>query len=173
MAHVQVCFKGFSADTAVERADLIKSFMASHFPGNSSSGEYIACIDTRMRGPWGSRTMSDESFVQFFTSEARERVMKAIIDGKLASNLASVKGAKLSVGRMRTDVHRSRDFAMRKAEELIRQKLSSKSVSLEGVKYEKTKESRKIVVNEQDAFVQERGNSFGAFAGEFTDLSLP
>ena len=32
MAHLQVCFKGFSTDTAGERADLIKSFMSSNFP---------------------------------------------------------------------------------------------------------------------------------------------
>ena len=64
-------------------------------------------------------------------------------------------------------------FPLRKAEELIKQKLSSTSVGDAAVKYVKTAESRKVVVNEKDAFVQERGVSLGASVGDFSDLSLP
>ncbi len=142
--------------------------MEKHFKDQ----EPYACIDTRMRGPWNARVASDESFVQFHTPAARDRVVKEILDKGHANNLKSSKGTSLKVNRMRSDFIRGRDFAMRKSEELIKGKLQTVGASGE-VKYVKGKESRKITVNNHDAFVQALADPHGRFVGEFRDLALP
>ena len=126
----------------------------------------LACEDR------GTRGWSDESVVQFHTPAARDRVVKEILDKGLANNLKSSKGTSLKVNRMRSDFIRGRDFAMRKSEELIKGLLQTAGASGE-VRYAKDKESRKIIVNNQDAFVQAPADHHGRFVGEFQDLALP
>ncbi len=109
-SHLQVCFKGFTTDTLDGRVATIKQFMEKHFKNEK---EYIACYDTRMKGPFDNRQPTDESFVQFLTPAARDRVLKRAKDGQLAKDLKSSKGASLKVDRMPSDHVRSRNFAMR------------------------------------------------------------
>ena len=59
--------------------------------------------------------MTSEAYVQFHSREARERILKRIRDKDLAKQLNTRIGLNLRIDRMRTDVHRSRDWAMRKS----------------------------------------------------------
>ena len=61
---------------------------------------------------------------------------------------------------------------MGKAEELVKQKVEAQGV--QGVvKFTKSKENRKILVNNIDAFVQERSDDCGRFVGDFASLRIP
>ena len=124
-----------------------------------------------MSGPSKS-SMSDESFVQFFTKTARDRALGKIKDKNWGNDVQSSKGAKLTIGAMKTDWRRGRDWAMRKSETIIREFLTSKRQN-GTVKYETSKDFRKITVNGRDAFVQRRDDPRGRFHGEFQDLQLP
>ena len=112
--------------------------------------------------------------MQFHCRAARDRALKAVRDGKLAENLKSKKGDKSTVNRYRTDWQRGRDWAMRKSEELIRDKVeTAKLTSQTKVEFVQTKDERKIIVNGQIAFLQKRADAHGAFVNEFVELKLP
>ena len=85
--------------------------------------------------------------------------------------MKSSKGTKLLIGRSKPDFVRKRNWAMRQSEKLIRDKLTTHSMQKE-VKFVKSKELRKIVVDGADAFVQLQTDSLGSFVQDFNDLSL-
>ena len=147
---------------------MLTSFMDKHFKGS----EVHACVDTRMRGPWNARECSNESFVQFHTQAARDRVSFEISTKGHAKNLKTPKGNLLKVNRMRSDFMRGRDFTMWKAEELIKDKIKAAGLAVE-VKYMKIKDARKIMANDAEVFVQARDDARGHFLGDFMDLALP
>ncbi len=167
VANLQISFKGFTTETHDERTATLKAFMETRF----KDVEDFACIDHRMSGPSKS-SMSDESFVQFFTKTARDRALGKIKDKNWGNDVQSSKGAKLTIGAMKTDWRRGRDWAMRKSETIIREFLTSKHQN-STVKYEKTSDARKITVNGTDAFVQLRGDEHGRFVGDCAHLTLP
>ena len=123
-----------------------------------------------MTGPFGDgRKASTESYVQFSDRDARDRALKAIRDGSLT---ASSAGKDLKISCMKTAWQRRRDFAMGKAEELVKEKMQA--TSMQGTaKFVKTKEARKICVNDADAFVQTPSDACGNFRGVFSDLRIP
>jgi len=169
VAHLRMSFSGFKGDSLDDRVATLKAFMDNNF-----GQETFACIDTRTTGAWNDQTPTGESYVQFFCRAARDRALKAVRDGKLAENLRSKKGDKLAVNRYRTDWQRGRDWAMRKSEELIKEKIeAAKLTSSTKVEYVQAKDERKIVVNGQIAFLQKRADAHGAFLNEFAALKLP
>ena len=167
VAHLRVSFVGFSGTDLDARLATIKGFMEKNF----GDAEPYACIDTRTSGPFNDIKPTGESFVQFFTRSSRDRVLKQINDGKLANGLKSSKGNVLTVGRYRTDWQRSRDWAMRKSEELIKKKLAANHVNAK-VEYKTGKDDRKILVNNSVAFLQSRSDAHGVFLGDFDELKL-
>jgi len=169
VAHLRMSFSGFKGDSLDDRVETLKAFMDKHF-----KQETFACVDTRATGAWNDQKPTGESFVQFHCRAARDRALKAVRDGKLAENLKSKKGDKLTVNRYRTDWQRGRDWAMRKSEELIRDKIEAvKLTSTTKVEYVQAKDERKIIVNGQIAFIQKRADAHGAFVNEFAELKLP
>ena len=72
VALLRISFKGFEDGESLElRTNIIAEFMKAHFPW-----EFYACIDTRMTGPNGKKKPTSETFVQFHTKQARERVLE-------------------------------------------------------------------------------------------------
>ena len=95
-----------------------------------------------------------------------------IVAKKYYENVKSSKGAKLTVGKSKTERQRQRDFLMYKAEVLIKEKIQKRGASGD-VKYTKSKDERKVTVNGVNAFVQLRTDARGNFCGDFADLVLP
>ncbi len=168
VAHLRVSFKGFTHNDLEDRKATIQKFMDEHFKG----AESFSCIETRMVGPSNDKKTSSESYVQLFSIQSRDRVLKAIEDGKYAQDLKSSKGTKLKVCRYKTDWQRGRDWAVVKAEEMVREKLE-KNKSKAKVAYKQTKDDRKIFVNDEVAFLQRRSDAHGSFQSSFADLKLP
>ena len=162
--HLRIAFKGFSTENLDERVGAIKGFIEKH----QGKDAYV-CIDTRTKGGFDDRKLTDESFAQFGTRDARDRVLKAIKE----RNFKTAKGNTVKIDRSKTEWQRGRDWAMRKSEDLIKGKIQSAGSKGETVKFEKAKDWRKITVNGGDAFVQRREDRHGNFVGNFADLSLP
>ena len=170
VAHLRVSFSGFKDNVLDDRVATIKAFMDKHFKDRES----FACIESRMSGPWNDQKPSGEAYVQLHSRQARTRILKAIEDGKYAEGLTSSKGDKLKVGRYKTDWQRSRDWAIWKAEDLVKEKLAERKMEKAKVEYKATRDERKILVNGEVAFVQKRSDAQGNFVGKsFADLKLP
>lgn len=165
-AFSQLSFYGFSDESLQSRVSTLAEFMRSNFPS-----EYVACIDTRMKGPFTNRTPSDTSYVQFFNRVARDRVFDLIKERKCGDNLRSEKGSKLTINKMKTELQRERDWAMRKAESIV--KGSSEFPAGASLKYESTRDVRRLTVNGVEAFVQARDDRRGKFVGTFSSLVFP
>lgn len=165
-ANCQISFSGFSNESVSDRARTLREFMRAHFEPDS----YL-CIGTRMTGPFGDgRHASAESFVQFCHRDAKDAALKFIVNGKF--KVSSSAGKTLNISRMKTPWQRRRDYAMGKAEELVKKKMEANS--WQGVvKFTKSKEVRKICVNDSDAFIQAHSDECGNFVGDFIDLRIP
>ena len=161
--HCRIAFKGFTTESLDVRYDTVKQFVEKY----CGKDAYL-CIDTRMMGPYNDRKPTNESFVQFGSRDARDRVMKAIKE----TSFNTEKGNNIKVYKSKTEWVRGRDWAMGKSEELIKKKLDAAKLSAT-VKYEKGKEVRKITVNGEDAFVQLATDVHGNFVKNFADLRLP
>ncbi len=125
-----------------------------------------------MTGDYKERKATGESFVQFGTQDARDRALDKLKANKQDQNVASSKGNKLTISKSKPEWVRQRDWAMRKSEELIQKKVDSRG-SKATIKFEKGKESRKILVDGAEAFVQLRTDARGRFLNDFSDLNLP
>ena len=161
--HCRISFKGFSTENLNTRFEIVKQFVEK-FQGNDT----FVCIDARMTGPYSPRKPTSESFAQFSSRDARDRVLLVLKD----TVIKTATGNTIKVFRSKTDFIRSRDWAMGKSEELIKAKLQSAKISA-SVKFEKGKEARKITVDGDDAFVQRLEDTHGNFVGNFHDLQLP
>ena len=72
VALLRISFKGFDDGESLEqRPNIIAEFMKTPFPA-----ELYACIDTWMEGPNGKKKPTSNTFVQFHTKQARERVLE-------------------------------------------------------------------------------------------------
>ena len=167
VALLRISFKGFEDAESLElRNNVIAEFMKANFPS-----EFYACIDTRMEGPNGKKKPTSETFEQFHTKQARERVLEKIKSGSLKCVNSNSK--RLEVLRTHTDWQRSRNYAMRKSEQMINEALVANKIGNARVEYIADKESRRITVNSVPAFVQKREDLRGQFVGDFKDLTLP
>ncbi len=169
-ANFQIAFKGFDKEGSDARIEELTSFMQQNFPSETSF-----VVDHKMKGA-GKKELSDISFVQFPTRGIRDRVMAKIRE-RYSAEKGPVKvdresAPALAVDRARTEWQRERNWAMRKSEELIREKLRKNNITA-SVEYKASKDERKIVVNGAAAFVQKSDAPRGAFAGDFVDLALP
>ena len=143
--------------------DMVRQFVEKY-----QGQDVPLCVDTRMTGPFQTRTPTNESFVQFCSRDARDRVFQAMKD----KSFTTPSGSTINIYRAKTDFIRGRDWAMGKSEELIKKKLAASKLTMP-VKYVKHKDARKIMVDGVDAFVQWPAETHGSFVGDFQDLQLP
>ena len=161
--HCRISFKGFTTESLDSRFETVKQFVAK-FQGKDT----FVCIDTRMTGPYTARKPTNETFVQFCSRDARDRVFQALKD----SEIKTAAGNLVKLSKSKPDFIRTRDWAMGKSEELIKAKLETAKIAAT-VKFEKGKETRKITVDGSDAFIQRFADARGNFVGSFIDLELP
>ena len=83
--------------------------------------DIILCVDTRMTGPFPSRTPTNESFAQFCSRDARDRVFQAMKEKSFKTPSCNT----INIYRAKTEFVRGRDWAMGKGEGLIKKKLAA------------------------------------------------
>jgi hypothetical protein len=128
---------------ASDRIKELETFMASHFSGyrNVRAGNY-------MKGPHDDRKVSNTSYIEFPTVIDKDKFIK---DFATSARQCSINGSSISIKPARTEFMNKRNFAVRKAEELIK---SSPSAQGQTVKIEWMQHPRLVTVNGVSAFTQ-------------------
>ena len=135
----------------------MKALLASSFP-DQKPVTYL----NHYKGPYNDRKLGTVSFVEFADHDSAKGFVEAFGTSQLQVQAGDKK---LLVKKARTQKNSSRNWALRKAEELLKAVPGVGTVKLEW-KY------RKVTVGGVDAYTQGRDN-LGNFVGEHTTLKLP
>ena len=114
------------------------------------------------KGPYNNRKLGNVSFVEFGNQDTARNFVKAVEESGVA---VETQGKKLLVKQAQTQKQKARNWALRKAEELVKGKPGATGVQLEW-------KERKVTAGGVDAFTQGKDN-LGSFVGDFSDLKLP
>ncbi len=164
-AFKQIAFTGFKIDDLKVRVQVLKEFAASNFPDIQ-----IANVETIMNGPWKGRKATSTVVMEFFSRDSRDQALEAAKNKKVLD--AKGQALDLKIERARTRSQRSRNWALRKAEELAKVHAQQRGIS--GTAWiDWTMPVRKVFVGDELAFSQQRGELRGSFVDKFSSLVLP
>ena len=157
----QVAFIGWpdSAD-ANARLNLLENYLRASF----ASFRPLKLFND-YKGPYSKRTLGKVAFVEFATKDEVREFLKAFND---SGSEVKVHGTKLKVAAALTKLNKSRNWALNNAHELVRAAAAEETT----VEVQK-KPERKVLVNENEAFVQPKDVPKGSFVGHFAHLELP
>ena len=159
-ANKQVAFLGWPAGVAAQRRlELLENWVKTALPTQrplSFSNEY--------KGPYSNRTLGQAAYANFTTAD---EVREFLASFKDSGQELEVKGTKLKVVQARTKLRKSRNWALKKAVELL------KAAAGEGANTELNWEGREVTVNSVVAFKQAPGEPKGSFQNSFARLALP
>ncbi len=160
----QIAFTGFKITDLQKRNRILREFAAQHF------GEItIAHAETIMNGPWKGRKPTSTAVVEFFSRDARDAALaiaksKKVLDGPTDLGL--------TIDRARTKVQRSRNWALRKAEELAKVEAHRRGISgAARIAWEMP--VRRVYIGDELAFAQKATELRGIFVDAFAACALP
>ena len=116
------------------------------------------------KGPYSNRTLGKAVCVNFSISDEVREFLKSF---KASEQELVVKGATLRVVQARTKLRKSRNWALRKAFELLKEAAGDSATT------ELKWEGREVTVNGAVAFKQLPGEPKGTFQNSFAHLTLP
>ena len=143
----------------------MEAFIKDHFKTFRPTG-----FGNEYKGPHTNRKLSPGSWVEFSGVEVAKAFLSNV---SLSSTELNVGSKKLMIKPARTELQRKRNYAMRKAEELIKASTHTggKEVKIEW-KVDGSRE-RLVTVNGTAAFKQEENDVKGVFLQPFADLVIP
>ena len=155
----RIAFTGFPDTLAADGRIKEMEAIAAKFP---RSGWQFA--DNFYAGPRNNRKLSSAGFIEFRTEDAAKLFLDALPDRSV--DLAC--GGKVKAKFALTDFNKQRNWALRKAEELIKAEpaATNKRVAIDF-------SARVVKVDSSTAFEQGRDESRGTFMGAFSALTLP
>ena len=167
-ASKQLAVKAWSDETPDERIRTMTDFAKTNFHDLGT-----VTIKNTFKGPYGKRTMSPASLMEFGTIEQRDAALKKIEAG---AEMMS-KGAPLTVTFAKHTRQLQRNGILRKALELVQKhpKTQGKTVTID---WGKPKTDRAVLVKdsadavETRAFVQGPSDMIGSFSKEFQNLKI-
>ena len=156
-ARKKVSFIGFPDNVAAaDRLNEIEKFV-QQFPAYKA-----VSFSNKYRGPHNDLKLSNVGFVEFADKNTATAFLR---DAKDANKLKiTVVGKEVSVKPALTKLQESRNWAIKKAEELI--KAASPGVSV-------VREKGTLKVQDSAVFSQPKGDPRGIFSGAFAHLTLP
>ena len=120
-------------------------------------------IGNFMKGPRGSRVITPAAYAQLGSSDARDAALKL-----LGASATLTTGEQVKVKAAISKVNSHRNWALRKAEELVKA-----SNSAAGKRVELSFKERVVKVDNAVAFEQSPEDLGGTFKGAFSSLRLP
>ena len=131
------------------------------------------------KGPRNKRELTETTPVMFVDTSSRDQALNVIEtkypkgpDQNLGAKI-EIMGTQLFAARARTKIQKARNWALRKAYELIQVRVVSE-VPGAVVEFDWTMPVRKVLVNGESAFVQPKETLHGTFVGpRFESLRLP
>ena len=115
------------------------------------------------RGPYNNRRLGKAAFVHLATEDEARNLAKAAKDKGVAPE---VGGQRLRLVPAKTARFKQRDWALSKAQELLKTSASGATVEVD-------RKERAVKVNGAVSFKQEKEDSRGSFTGNFEHLALP
>ena len=116
------------------------------------------------KGPYTNRTLGKAAYANFSTADEVREFLERFNSSDLE---LEVRGTKLKVVQARTKLRKSRNWALKKAVELL------KAAAGETANTELKWEERSVTVDNELAFKQLPGEPKGSFQNKFSHLALP
>ena len=113
--------------------------------------------------PYSDRKLGKAAYINFASEDEARHLVKAVKESGLE---LKVQERKLKVVQAKTARSKQRDWALRKAEELLK-------TARPQAKVEVVWKERQVTVDTKAAFTQEKEDFRGSFSGSFAHLALP
>ena len=148
--------------TREKRVELMRKFGSEKYPGFHPTD-----LGHDETGPYSDRKLSKSSWIEFSNTDTAKKFLK-----KVEHEAFDVEGTSIKMKPARTQFQKKRNYAMRKAEELLKAspKSGSSEVSIEWKAMDS--KSRRISVNRSVAFTQTEYDVIGTFSTLFLDFSI-
>ena len=167
-AFKQIAFVGFKTSDLDKRMRFLHTYAELNFPSSK-----VVNVETVMKGPRDKREPTETVVMEFFSRDVRDIVLKKIGDKKAPKITDGATTIELkAIERARTRVQKARNWAMRKAHEMITTELVKVS-GAKDLQFDWTMPKRKVLFNGEPVFVQDRERLRGDFVGRFSSLVLP
>ena len=143
---------------AKKRLQDLKEWVQTNFPevrAVAFSNEY--------KGPYSNRVLGKATYAHFAAEDDVRTLVKAAKDRSVE---LKVEGKKLKVVPAKTKKNKQRDWALRKAEEVLKTSVPTQKVEVDW-------KERRVTANTAEAFKQEKEDTKGSFCGNFSHLALP
>ncbi len=155
-----VGFFGFKAEDGVEfRRRKVDELLKQRFPDAAYS------VGFDYKGPRKNGNLKSYCYATFLTRDEADRVLSELNGKKY--ELKNGKGDMVKYDKPRTSVQRKRWACMVRAEEIVKAHERSKGFE---VKIESKMPVRKVTVQGEVVFEQERDDAIGTFVGKFADV---
>ena len=146
---------GVTAGKRLEEVEELVKQKLTEFRPVTFSNEY--------KGPYTNRFLGKAAYVHLATEDEARNLVKAVKDRGVT---CEVGGKQLRFVPAKTARFKQRDWALSKAEELLKASAASTRVEL-------VRKERVVKVDDVVAFKQEKEDARGSFAGSFAHLALP
>ena len=154
-AHKRVAFVGFTSMDLNARMQEMNAFCAK-FPQIRP----LACGNF-YGGPYSNRTLTKAGYAEFTDADAAKAFFKLAEKSTL-----KVGSDELTVKMARSKINTTRNWAIRKAHELLKAAAIGKKVDIEW-------KERVVKVDDIECFVQGKMELRGSFMGNYSTLTLP
>ena len=169
----QIAILGFKGGSADERIRAVKEFATSEF-----GRDVQVQVSNEEKGPRNKRELTETTLMNFIDNDARDAALKLLekkypkSENGFGVNVC-ILGTSLVATRARLSSQKARNWAFRKAFELVKLRASTE-FSDAVVEYDWSMPIRKILVNGEAAFEQPKDSLRGSFVGaKFRNLELP
>ena len=169
-SYKRISFMGLPKLSLDDRVSALRDFMSTKFPKILIKDCSIFYRFDREKKTYEA---TNTGYVEFSSPAVRDHVIK-LIEGDAVQFKCVVGGKTVDVKRTRTKNAADRNAALRKAAELIKEKVgttNADSVTITGLK--PGTGDRGVKFKEIVAFSQPSGSGLGEFLGDFCDLTLP
>ena len=174
MVFQQIAIWGFKSGNAIDRIQAVKAFATTEV----GSDVHVE-VTNEEKGPKNKRELTETTLITFINGQARDNALK-VLEGKYPKSdgngfgvSVNIMGTKLVAARARLQVQKTRNWAFRKAFELVKLRASTEFQGAQ-VEFDWTMPTRRIMVNGEAAFVQTKESLRGTFVGtKFLNLELP
>ena len=151
---------GFDVMDLQDRMRTLRQFMNEHFKDIK-----FTAVETILKGPYNHRKATKVSYIEFSSRHDANVVLRGI-ESK-GRSLTDSSGTPLRFARAKTHLQLSRNYALKKAKDLVEKHAASenKVVSMNW-------KNRAVEVDGKDVFTQEKNDMAGKSMQPFVDISL-
>ena len=130
-----------------------------------------ACATHETTGPANNKNLSDTSYILFYDRFTKDEVLKKIKSEEL--KCANCSDGNLKIEARKTSLQKLRNYSMARAHEILEEYVATKQPKrVVSFDWGKPGGSRKVKVDNVDAFVQASGESRGRFCNEYSEIAF-